>query len=155
MSLCALAGAVLLFLVNWQHSTAAQADLVERKQLNRPQAPTPTDTPKLLHISLPPFNSAVLVEAVNDAAEDSGLILNEVSYVLEDSKNQPFLRYRVVLSVVASYPEVRQFVERLTNRVPHLTLDGFECSRSGTSVLVPTCDLALSGLYGKGTGERG
>lgn len=98
---------------------------------------------------LPPFRSSALVALVNDVANDAGLELKDIAYSLDDTPTQPYLRYRVGMSVVAAYPQVRQFAERLLERGAHLTLDGITCARSEPARQQLTCDLAVSGLFEK------
>ncbi len=98
---------------------------------------------------LPPFRSSALVALVNDVASDAGLEIEDIAYSLDDTPTQPYLRYRVGMSVVAAYPQVRQFAERLLERGSHLTLDGITCARSEANRQQLSCDLAVSGLFEK------
>lgn len=120
------------------NATSAQATKVH--PTNEPAAP-----------DLPTFQSAPLVASLNDTAADSGLSLEEVTYSLDDNHNQPYLRYRITMTLNATYPLIRRLVEQLNTKVPHLTLDAINCSRKDVAVAELNCDVAMSGFFRKGT----
>jgi Tfp pilus assembly protein PilO len=99
--------------------------------------------------TLPWFQSAQLVEQIGNAAADSGLTLDEVGYVLEEGANRPYLRYRVSLTIAASYPAIRRFASNVTTSLPHVDLDSINCKRSDIQVTPLTCDLAFSAFFRK------
>lgn len=99
---------------------------------------------------LPLFQSAPLVASLNDTAADSGLVLEEVTYTLDDNHNQPYLRYRITMTLNATYPLIRRLVEQLNANVPHLTLDAINCARKDVAVAELNCDVAMSGFFRKG-----
>lgn len=99
---------------------------------------------------LPPLQSSELVTILNDTATESGLVLNEVTYSLDENNKQPYLRYRVTMTLHASYPLIRRLAEQLSAKVPHLTLDAIDCSRKDVVVAELSCDMAMSGFFRKG-----
>lgn len=103
-------------------------------------------------VVLPDFDNAKLVAALHQVADELSLPLDEVSYSLDNSDNQPFLRYHMNLSVVSSYAVMRDFVVRLQRTQSQVSLDGIHCSRDDIGVAALSCDLNLSAFYRKPTG---
>ena len=101
-------------------------------------------------IDLPEFESAPLVEVLNQTAADSGLPLEDVSYALEDGINQPYLRYRITMTLNGPYPLIRRLIEQLERRVPHMSLDSINCARKDIQSAALTCDLAFSAFFQRG-----
>ncbi|MES2130513.1 MAG: hypothetical protein V4463_24840 [Pseudomonadota bacterium] len=99
---------------------------------------------------LPEFNSGALVSMLNKRASEIAVPLDEVTYVLDESANQPFLRYRVTLSIATSYSLTRRFIGDLGVAVPNMMLDAISCTRENIALPTPTCDLAFSAFYRKG-----
>jgi hypothetical protein len=102
---------------------------------------------------LPEFDSAQLVDALHDVANDIKLPIDEVSYALENTAGQPYLRYRVTLSVTANYPTIRKFADTFRKQAEHVSLDTISCSREDIAATTLNCDLGLSAFYRKA--ERG
>lgn len=98
---------------------------------------------------LPVFRSSELVGALQHAGTGSGLAMNEISYSLDASAAQPYLRYQVSLSVVGAYPVVRRFIDDIVLEMPNLVLDSIACSRDDIAAARPVCDLSFSSFYRK------
>jgi len=98
-------------------------------------------------IDLPRFEPNKLVEAINRLALDTKLPLDEVSFVLEDNHNQPYLRYRATLSVSSRYPAIRRFLDALEAEEPQVALDAISCERDDISTAETNCDVNLSAFY--------
>lgn len=136
----------------WQSLHLAKttlADLVNASNATR--AKNAREKPQLsaAPLDLPHFNSGQLVAQLNAVAKDAGLALNKVVYVLEESGNQPYLRYRITLSSTMKYPVVRGFAEQLDGSIPHLSFDAIACARKEISVVELSCDLVMSGFFRK------
>lgn len=99
---------------------------------------------------LPKFQSSELVTVLNETAAESDLILDEVTYSLDDNVRQPYLRYRITMTLHASYPLIRRLAEQLSVKVPHLTLDAIDCSRKDVVVAELSCDMTMSGFFSRG-----
>lgn len=145
-----LAGSIFVHF-RWEHKAA----LAEWKSLQAlastvrtATAAAPSD--KKPDRDLPEFDNVLLVQSLNEFAEDNQLPLGEVSYALDESVNQPYLRYRILLKVAASYPRIRKFSEQFTAEMSNASLDSINCSRSSNTALVTTCDLAFSVFYRRG-----
>jgi len=103
---------------------------------------------------LPWFDSARVVEQFSTVADESKLTLDEVSYMLEESAQRPYLRYRITLSVSASYPAIRQFVGDIPASMHHVDLDNISCVRSDIAVTPLTCELVFSAFYRKDANDQ-
>lgn len=112
-------------------------------------APRPLDKSSgVLIPRLPDFSSAELVDTVNQIAIEIGMPVDEISYRLEEGAN-PYLRYRVTLSAVASYPLMRRFVDQMAMQLPHAVLDEISCSRDDIAAAALGCDLSFSAFFRK------
>jgi len=97
--------------------------------------------------SLPPFVSAEVVAKFGGVARDIDLPLEEVSYVFEGATDQPFLRYRINMSVKTGYAHIRRFVAALAVEMPHVSLDAIRCSRESAAAQLIGCELAFSAFF--------
>lgn len=152
LALCVALGVVATVVLAAQASRAqaAQALLAQLRSTAAPaQAARAPVAATLTAPELPPFNSAQLVAALNETATDSGLVLDEVAYTLDNNSNQPYMRYRITMSLNATYPLVRRLTEQLHLNVPHLTLDAINCSRKDIVVAELNCDVVMSGFFRK------
>jgi hypothetical protein len=136
----------------WLRANAASQELRELLVANqsiraaaRPQTVSSPAKP-----TLPPFSSAEFVQTINEVVHDIGLPVDEISYLLEDGPSLPYLRYRVTLSVTASYPLTRRFVDQMAMNFPNAVLDAISCSREDTALPALECDLSFSAFFRKG-----
>jgi hypothetical protein len=95
------------------------------------------------------FENTQLVDVLNRVAEESKLSLDEVSFVLDENANQPYLRYRATLTVSSSYPTIRRFLDQVRTSQPDISLDSITCTRDDIATVELTCDLVLSAFYRK------
>lgn len=100
-------------------------------------------------LDLPPFEGAKLVRNLNELAVESLLKLDEVSYVLEDNSNQPFLRYRITFTVLSRYLVIKRLMQKFQTRAPHILLDNISCTRDDIGVNDVSCDLVFSAYFKK------
>lgn len=151
VALAVFAAAALVTQV--RRASAAEIALAELQAKTIPAlAPNrPAPSASAAALDLPPFDSAKLVTILNDTAGDSRLLLDEVTYALDDNASQPYLRYRITMTLNASYPLIRSLAERLSENVPYLTLDAINCSRKDVGVAELSCDMVMSGFFQKGT----
>jgi hypothetical protein len=98
---------------------------------------------------LPPLDSAVLAEALQQAATESNLKLDEISYSLDASPAQPFLRYRTSLLLTAKYSNIRNFVSRFQRKLEQTSLDSISCKRTAIDDAELSCEIAVSTFYRK------
>lgn len=154
LTLCIVAAVAACALLISQTRRAAVADgeLAEARAVSAAAEPSrkrlATSLPTVP--KLPGFQSSDLVTVLNETATESGLVLDEVTYSLDDNIRQPYLRYRITMTIHASYPLIRRLAEQLAAKVPHLTLDAIDCSRKDVGVAELSCDMAMSGFYSRG-----
>ncbi|OEZ54885.1 hypothetical protein [Duganella sp. HH105] len=153
VALCAAAMLLLLaaqalMVQEMQATRQAREEFDElRRAAARPVVAAPVAAPRLAAPTLPWFQSSDLVAQFNRVAEESKLPLDEVGYLLEEGGNHPYLRYRVTMTVAASYPAIRQFVSDVTSTMKHVDLDSISCTRADIVVAPLTCELAFSAFF--------
>lgn len=147
--LIALSLATVTLVLQRQRLDGARAELRRLSAVSVPVARVDSQSVSARVPELPLFASAPLVAVLNDTASESGLALDDVRYALDDNAGMPYLRYRITMSVNASYPLVRRLAERLQGTVPHLTIDAIHCARKNVQLADLTCELELSGLFRK------
>jgi hypothetical protein len=150
LSLATALLAGVAWLGQWQHARASARQLHELLVAGKPAiAASPAGALAASVPKLPRFSSAELVETVNQVAADIGLPVDEISYTLDESPSQPYLRYHVTLSSAASYPLMRRFVDGMAMNLPHAVLDSISCSRDDIAVAALSCDLSFSAFFMK------
>lgn len=128
------------------HEAALQRDIAgATKSLSQP--PSAVSQQGAGRADLPRFEPNKLVEAINRLAANTKLPIDEVSFVLEDVRNQPYVRYRATLSVSSRYPAIRHFLDALQADQPQVALDGISCERDDIAAADTTCDVTLSAFY--------
>ena len=98
---------------------------------------------------LPWFHSAQFIERLGHIAQDIKLPIDEVGFVLEEGNTQPYLRYRVTLTVSSSYPLIRQFAGEVVATMSHVDLDSIRCTRNDVASAALSCELAFSAFFRK------
>ena len=99
--------------------------------------------------TLPIFDSAQFASSLYEFADDAKLDVDEINYNLDDTANQPYLRYRVSLTVSNNYQSIRQFVKRFQDELAHSSIDSISCNRENITSGALNCDLALSVFFRK------
>ena len=145
--LFALGLATGLFLLGLiRHEVVVRRDIsAAMKSLSQPAAPATSQGSG--RIDLPRFEPNKFVEAINRLAVNTKLPLDEVSFILEDNRTLPYLRYRATLSVSAHYPAVRRFLDGLQADQPQVALDAISCERDDIGAADTACDVSLSAFY--------
>ncbi|MBJ7311479.1 hypothetical protein [Rugamonas violacea] len=144
--------AALLIWMGETHAVAsAQQQLLQlRGQSQRLEAGQRAAPPaKPIAPVLPWFDSASLVGQFSHIAGEAKLPLDEVAYVLEEGGNQPYLRYRVTMTVSAAYPVIRRFADDVAATASNVDLDTIACQRADVSTPVLSCELAFSAFFRK------
>ncbi|WP_188567707.1 GspMb/PilO family protein [Undibacterium terreum] len=134
--------------VAFEHLNAEETiqEVIQQAKHRNQVIPSPSS---ISGTDLPRFDSAQLVEALHRVAEEVKLPADEISYALEGNENQAYLRYRVTLSVTASYPVIRKFAEHFQAQLPNVSLDSISCTRDDIAATALSCDLGLSAFYQK------
>jgi hypothetical protein len=149
LSIALAAVAAMALAGQMRRVSAANAVLAQWQAKPAQVAHAAAPTVSAAALDLPPFQSARVVTILNETASDSGLKLDEVTYSLDDNASQPYLRYRITMTLNASYPLIRRLAEQLNANVPYLTLDAISCSRKDIGVAELSCDMVMSGFFQK------
>jgi len=145
----ALLMAMGVWIVQWQKADEAEQTEQAMRLASLRTALTGVTSAPVARAPLPAFNSAELVSALNRVAEAARLPIDEVTFTLDDTARQPYLRYQITLTVSASYPAIRRFVDRFGRELAHVSLDAIACSRDIVAKPGLTCDLAFFAFYRK------
>lgn len=105
--------------------------------------------PAFVAPALPWFQGADMVAKLNRIADNAALPVDEVGYELDVGTNQPYMRYRVTMTVTASYPAIRRFTRDVTAAMNNVDLDAISCTRSDINVVALNCDLGFSAFFRK------
>jgi hypothetical protein len=139
-----------LALVEAGKEVQAEYDALKmRAEKNLPAVVIAPDQGEMLR----PFNSAYMVTALNEAATRAGVALNELNFTFDAGKTEPFIRYRVSMTVATNYLAMRRFVDQVKTDIPDVSLDSISCRRKGIEDPVLTCDLGFTAFFKKD--ERG
>jgi hypothetical protein len=144
-------GGSLVYLQQWQSFNNTTLELAELRA-NKSQALAKAHVDvnaNHIPLALPGFQSAALVNTFHQLAQENKFPLNEVSYALDDSANQPYLRYRVTLTVASTYPVIRRFVDQIGTHLPNVALDAISCAREDIAIVELNCDLVFSAIFAK------
>jgi hypothetical protein len=96
---------------------------------------------------LPFFDSAALTDSLQQISLEEKLKLDEISYSLDSSPTQPYLRYRTTLLINAKYPNIRHFVDQVRRKHEQTSLDSISCKRGGIDDVELICELSISAFY--------
>lgn len=99
--------------------------------------------------ALPWFQSGQLSDRLRRVADDAGVPYDEVTYSLEEDFQQPFLRYRIGMTVAGGYPAVRRFVDGVAATLTNTELDAITCKRADIATVPLSCELAFSAFFRK------
>lgn len=138
---------------------SARVAAIEAEALNRTLvaqgAPKsgPQEAVAVVNESLRPFNSAQVLQVLSDVALETNLPLAEVTFTLDASAAQPYVRYRAALTTIGTYSTIRRFVTQIHSSVGDVSLDAFSCTRKNIQDTALACDLAFSAFYRKDGSE--
>lgn len=80
--------------------------------------------------ALPPLASrANAVKSLMDIAATESLVLDEVTYKTESKLNDSINHYHVQFSLIASYPEIQNFLSTLLNQLPYVSVESLTFRR--------------------------
>lgn len=82
-----------------------------------------------------------MLESLFDAAYETNLAPQNGEFGLDREHNAAFSRYRIVLPVQGSYPNIRTFANRVLEEMPFATLDNIAFSRENART--PDVDATL------------
>jgi hypothetical protein len=127
---------------------AVVAELREaRKRPTALAAPERDPVPAQQAASLGKFSSQQFTAQFHETAAGAGLPVDEVAYSLEHGESQPYMRYRVTLTVKARYLDVRKFIAALAAAMPHVALDSIRCVKEMDAGQPLSCEMAFSAFF--------
>jgi Tfp pilus assembly protein PilO len=134
-----------------QEKHDARIELLRAERQRQPNAHVVAVTPgpEAQENLLPKFNATELVGSFHGTARGVGLNIEEVGYTLDQTESQPYVRYRMNLSVQSPYPEIRKFLAAMASEFQHVSLDAITCSRAKTAATTLTCKLVFSAFFAK------
>lgn len=147
LSACGLAVAGVMFIQQWNAAVSIQSEWRELdkriRTAERSLQAVKSEPP------LPAFSSGQLLMVLQRIAAESKLPLDEVAFVLDDNGNQPYLRYRAMLTVETTFPVIRSFIVRLHRAGQDISLDAVSCARADVATAPLRCEMSLSAFYRK------
>jgi hypothetical protein len=97
------------------------------------------------------YDSVTLAHALVEAAADTDVRIENVSYTMHKAGNQPFGRLTATFDVSLSYPAARAFIAGVLSRSSDFVLEQFACRRNDKKEL-PTCSFSVSLIF-QGDGD--
>jgi hypothetical protein len=149
MATLAISSGVLCAAAGWWHLNFLAYNRIKTAPSASP--PTmPSDSPLTVsskELALPEFDSVPIIGAIEGAAVATKTFVDEMTFVLEDSQAQPYRRYRATFTVAGRYPDIRSFVEMLSDSIPNSSLDSIKCARDEIDAPDVSCALTVSAFY--------
>lgn len=124
----------------------AELRLARKSQVVSP-AVADDPIPKQQAASLQKFSSQQFTAQFHELASSVGLPVDEAAYVLEEGERQPYLRYRITMTVKTRYLDVRKFIAALAADMPHVVLDSIRCGREAGMAQPLACEMAFSAFF--------
>ncbi|KQZ32565.1 hypothetical protein [Duganella sp. Root1480D1] len=118
-------------------------DLSKQEQAAAEQARRATPA----KIDLKAFRSSHLLAILEHGASSANVKLDEISFAVEDSPNQPFVRYRASFQVLSRYPTVRKFISEILSGSEGVVLDTVSCRREDINAADVRCDISAYVAY--------
>lgn len=112
---------------------------------NRGAAPVKKATSS--KIGLKTFRSSHLLEILEQGASAANIKLDEISFAVDDSPNQPYVRYRATFTVISRYPNIRKFISEILAGSEGVVLDTVACRREDITAADVRCDISAYVAY--------
>jgi hypothetical protein len=98
-------------------------------------------------IELKSFRSSLLLEILERGAAAVNIKLDEISFAVDDSPNQPYVRYRATFTVISRYPTIRKFISEILAGTEGVVLDTVACRREDIAAADVRCDISAYVAY--------
>lgn len=98
-------------------------------------------------VSLKAFRSTHLLSILEQGASAANIKLDEISFVVDESPNQPYVRYRASFTVLSRYPTIRKFISEILAGSEGVVLDTVACRREDISAVDVRCDISAYVAY--------
>lgn len=98
-------------------------------------------------VSLKAFQSSHLLAIIEQGASGANIKLDEISFAIDDSPNQPYVRYRASFTVLSRYPTIRKFIAEILAGSEGVVLDTVACRREDVNAVDVRCDISAYVAY--------
>lgn len=98
-------------------------------------------------VDLKAFRSSHLLGILEEGASSANIRLDEISFAVDDSPNQPYVRYRASFQVLSRYPTVRKFISEILSGSEGVVLDTVSCRREDINAADVRCDISAYVAY--------
>lgn len=93
------------------------------------------------------FRSSHLLSILENGASAAAIKLDEISFAIDDSPNQPYVRYRASFTVLSRYPTIRKFISEILAGSEGVVLDTVACRREDVNAADVRCDISAYVAY--------
>jgi hypothetical protein len=93
------------------------------------------------------FRSSHLLSVLENGASAASIKLDEISFAIDDSPNQPYVRYRASFTVLSRYPTIRKFISEILAGSEGVVLDTVACRREDVNAADVRCDISAYVAY--------
>jgi len=93
------------------------------------------------------FRSSHLLAILEQGASAANVKLDEITFVVDDAPNLPYVRYRATFQVVSRYPIIRKFISEILAGSEGVVLDTVACRREDITVADVRCDISAYVAY--------
>jgi hypothetical protein len=104
-------------------------------------------------VDLKVFRSSHLLTILEQGASTANLRLDEISFAVDDSPNQPYVRYRATFTVVSRYSTIRKFISEILAGSEGVVLDTVACRREDVTAADVRCDISAYVAYQEEAGD--
>jgi hypothetical protein len=105
------------------------------------------------HLNLTAFRSSHMLAILEQGASIANLKLDEISFTIDDSPGQPYVRYRATFTVLSRYPTIRKFISEILAGSEGVVLDTVSCRREDVNAVDVRCDISAYVAYQEKVGE--
>jgi len=98
-------------------------------------------------VDLKAFRSSHLLAIIEQGASTTNIKIDEISFVVDDSPNQPYVRYRASFTVLSRYPTIRKFISEILAGSEGVVLDTVACRREDVTAADVRCDISAYVAY--------
>jgi len=98
-------------------------------------------------VDLKAFRSSHLLAIIEQGASTANIKIDEISFAVDDSPNQPYVRYRASFTVLSRYPTIRKFISEILAGSEGVVLDTVACRREDVTAADVRCDISAYVAY--------
>jgi hypothetical protein len=148
-----VAAAALLLVAVFAYRATIEGTLLaargEEEGLGRrsPTMALPPSESSLAKMDLKVFRSSHLLAILEQGASSANIKLDEISFAIDDSPTQPYVRYRASFTVLSRYPTIRKFISEILAGSEGVVLDTVVCRREDVNAADVRCDISAYVAY--------